>query len=151
MAVYPYIWFKCQGTNAFHTHGCSHNDFAMGLRDLLRNDLTSFNFNMDLSSIEPWASYYADHTDLPRLRTGKVGGQVWIWYYFNFVCYKIQMCWKLLSFLVQFWSAYIGCSAQHEDAVQLFMEQVDVIKRLVKDNPDDMEFVTTSQGNFKFK
>lgn len=28
------------------------------------------------------------------------------------------------------------------DAVQLFMEQVDVIKRLAADNPDDMEFVT---------
>ena len=31
---------------------------------------------MNLSTIEPWASYYADHTDLPRLREGRVGGQV---------------------------------------------------------------------------
>ena len=53
-----------------------HNDFVMGLRDLFQNDLTNFNFNQNLSEIEPWTSYYADHTDLVRLRAGKVGGQV---------------------------------------------------------------------------
>ena len=46
----------------------------------------------------------------------------------------------------QFWSSYIGCDASHKDAVQLFMEQVDVTKRLVSDNPDDMVFVTSAQG-----
>ena len=53
-----------------------HNDFPGGLRLLLQNDLTGFNFDMNLSSIEPWASYSRDHTDLPRLRDGRVGGQV---------------------------------------------------------------------------
>jgi hypothetical protein len=48
----------------------------MGLRGELKNDLTGLNFNMNLSEIEPWASYYADHTDLPRMREGRVGGQV---------------------------------------------------------------------------
>ena len=42
----------------------------------MQNDLTGFNFDMNLSSIEPWASYSRDHTDLPRLREGRVGGQV---------------------------------------------------------------------------
>ena len=52
---------------------------------------------------------------------------------------------------MQFWSAYIGCDAQHSDAVQLFMEQVDVIKRLAADYPQDMAYVTTAQGRKKYK
>ena len=48
----------------------------MGLRDLLQNDMTDFNFNSDLSAIEPWASYVYDHTDIPRMRAGGQGGQV---------------------------------------------------------------------------
>eukprot|EP00095_Tigriopus_kingsejongensis_P006676 maker-scaffold660_size117387-snap-gene-0.34 protein:Tk06676 transcript:maker-scaffold660_size117387-snap-gene-0.34-mRNA-1 annotation:"hypothetical protein DAPPUDRAFT_196706" len=97
-----------------------HNDFAMGLKDYLQNDLTGFNFNTNLSAIEPWASHYADDTDLPRLREGRVGGQ--------------------------FWSSYISCRAQYKDAVQQFIEQIDVIKRLVQTNPDDMVFVTDAAG-----
>ena len=46
----------------------------------------------------------------------------------------------------QFWSAYIGCGSQYKDAVQQTIEQIDVIKRLVEQNPNDMTFVTTSQG-----
>ena len=48
--------------------------------------------------------------------------------------------------MFQFWSAYIGCYTQYKDAVQWTLEQIDVIKRLVKQNPDDMEFVTSAQG-----
>ena len=50
----------------------------------------------------------------------------------------------IISF--QFWSAFIGCSSQFKDAVQLTLEQIDVIKRLVEANPDQMEFVTTAAG-----
>ena len=53
-----------------------HNDFPWSTRNLLQNDLSGLNFNMNLSTIEPWASYSLDHTDLPRLREGRVGGQV---------------------------------------------------------------------------
>ena len=54
----------------------SHNDFPLSLRNLLNNDLRDFDFNMNLSSLEPWASHWADHTDLPRMREGRAGGQV---------------------------------------------------------------------------
>jgi hypothetical protein len=54
----------------------SHNDFPMAVRELLFNDISGLNFNSNLSESEPWASYDLDHTDLPRLRAGKVGGQV---------------------------------------------------------------------------
>ena len=48
----------------------------MGLRLLLENDLTNFDFNSNLTTIEPWASYCCNHIDLPRIREGRLGGQV---------------------------------------------------------------------------
>nr|CAD7408516.1 unnamed protein product [Timema cristinae] len=45
----------------------------------------------------------------------------------------------------QFWSAYIPCSTQHLDAVQLALEQIDVIRRLVDKYPTHMTLVTTAQ------
>ncbi len=44
----------------------------------------------------------------------------------------------------QFWSSWVSCEAQYKDAVQLFLEQVDLIQRLVDDYPDDLQWVTTS-------
>ena len=43
---------------------------------MLQNNITALDFNSNLSAVEPWASYPHDHTDLPRLREGRVGGQV---------------------------------------------------------------------------
>ena len=77
----------------------------MGLRSLLRNDVEQLNFDHDLTQEEPWASYWANHVDLPRMRKGQMGGQ--------------------------FWSAFISCKSQFVDAVQLFLEQIDVIKQFV--------------------
>ena len=48
--------------------------------------------------------------------------------------------------LLQFWAAYAGCDVQFKDSVRTFTEQIDVIKRLVKKYPDDLEFVTTAAG-----
>ena len=59
---------------------------------------------------------------------------------FNFTFFKAILV------NLQFWSAFIGCSSQYKDAVQLTIEQIDVIKRLVEQNPDDMEFVTSAKG-----
>jgi len=97
-----------------------HNDFPMWLRILKQNDLRGVDFDSDLTSNPDWAGSYANHADLPRIREGRLGGQ--------------------------FWSAFIGCSSQFKDAVQLTLEQIDVIKRLVEANPDQMEFVTTAAG-----
>lgn len=97
-----------------------HNDFPMWLRILKQNDLREVDFDSDLTSNPDWAGSYANHVDLPRIREGRLGGQ--------------------------FWSAFIGCSSQFKDAVQLTLEQIDVIKRLVEANPDQMEFVTTAAG-----
>ena len=44
----------------------------------------------------------------------------------------------------QFWSAFIGCDAQFHDAVQLFLEQIDVIKQMVAKYPDDLMWAESS-------
>ena len=45
---------------------------------------------------------------------------------------------------LQFWAAYINCGSAHKDAVLLFLEQIDVIKRMVAEYPDDFAFATES-------
>jgi len=96
-----------------------HNDFAWSVRDLYKNDLTNLNFNSNLTEDPVWEGEIC-HTDLPKLREGHVGGQ--------------------------FWSAYVGCDSQYKDALLLFIEQIDVIKRLAQDYSDDLAFVTDSKG-----
>ena len=54
----------------------SHNDFPMAIRDLFGNDLNDLDFNSDLSQDPKFQNYNMDHTDLPKLRKGHVGGQV---------------------------------------------------------------------------
>ena len=49
-------------------------------------------------------------------------------------------------FIFQLWVAYAPCSAQHKDAVQVTLEQIDLIKRLVETYPNQLELVKTSQG-----
>ena len=53
---------------------------------------------------------------------------------------------KKITIPPQFWSAYVGCSSQFKDSVPIFLEQIDVIKRLVNRYPNDMQFVTTASG-----
>lgn len=48
--------------------------------------------------------------------------------------------------MLQFWSAYVPCSSQHLDSVQLALEQIDLIRRLVNKHSDSMVLVTTAEG-----
>merc|ERR1711892_1539216 len=56
--------------------------------------------------------------DLPRMRQGKMGGQ--------------------------FWSAYVSCDSQFKNAIQLFLEQIDIIRQLVAKYPDDLMWATST-------
>ncbi|XP_069702561.1 dipeptidase 1-like [Periplaneta americana] len=94
-----------------------HNDLPYGLRLVANNQLSNFNFSANLTQDPVWGWL---HTDLPRLRAGRVGAQ--------------------------FWAAYIACNSQYKDAVQQVIEQVDVIKRLVAKYPEDLQFATSAQG-----
>ncbi|XP_002738425.1 dipeptidase 1-like [Saccoglossus kowalevskii] len=73
--------------------------------------------NVDLNSD---LSSYGLHTDIPRLREGLVGGQ--------------------------FWSVYVPCDSQYNDAVRQTLDQIDLVKRYVKQYSDTFAYVTTAQG-----
>ncbi len=97
-----------------------HNDFPYSLYENEKNQLKNFDFNSDLRLNPKWKDMPNTHTDLPRLREGKLGGQ--------------------------FWVAYVGCSNNFKDAVERTVEQIDVIKRLIKKYPKDLKFVGTADG-----
>ncbi|XP_069694827.1 dipeptidase 1-like isoform X1 [Periplaneta americana] len=97
-----------------------HNDLPWNIRKFLKNQLVNFRFAEDLRDMSPWSRSSWSHTDLLRLREGMVAAQ--------------------------FWSAYVPCSTQHLDAVQLALEQIDVIRRLVAKYPTYMTLVTSTEG-----
>jgi len=92
-----------------------HNDLPYNLYRIEGNMLENFDFDSDLRQNPKW-QVSSSHTDLPRLREGKVGGQ--------------------------FWVAYVGCETNHKDAVERTLEQIDVIKRLVAKYNESMQLVT---------
>lgn len=98
-----------------------HNDLPSNLYELLNNNLDTFNFTQNLSNDALWGlnACRTCHTDLPRLRKGKIGAQ--------------------------FWAAYVHCKSQFKDAVQLTLRQIDVIKRLVAKYPKDLQFATEAK------
>ncbi|XP_064078102.1 dipeptidase 1-like isoform X2 [Macrobrachium nipponense] len=96
-----------------------HNDLPWNLRKFLHNKLYSFNLSSDLTQERPWRNSPFSHTDLPRLRHGKVAAQ--------------------------FWSVYVPCQSQYKNSVQLLLEQIDVIKRMVAASPYETTLVTSSR------
>ena len=97
-----------------------HNDLPNSIRFLAANKVYLAHIDQDLSQVEPWASSKYSHTDLGRLRAGMVGAQ--------------------------FWAAYMDCDTQYKDAVQAFLEQVDVIHQLVREYPDQLQWADSADG-----
>ena len=84
-----------------------HNDLPWALRE-------GFGANWpDLSTHQPKL-----HTDIPRLRAGKVGGQ--------------------------FWSVWVPVSFKGDAAVTATLEQIDAVKRLVTTYPGTFELATSA-------
>ena len=101
-----------------------HNDLPYNLYRVEYNKLKNFKFNSDLRLNKRWVDSKADtYTDLPRLRKGKVGGQ--------------------------FWVAFVDCDSNYCDAVERTIDQIDVIKRLIKRYPKDLAYVTRSDQIMK--
>lgn len=88
-----------------------HNDVPYALRERTGNMIGDFDFVDTLDTATE--SETAMHTDLTRLRAGKLGAQ--------------------------FWSVYVSASLPEAEAVQQVMEQIDVTKRLVARYPDDLQ------------
>ncbi|XP_049808408.1 dipeptidase 1-like [Schistocerca nitens] len=95
-----------------------HNDLPWNIRKFVHNQLREFNLAADLRSVQPWSRSAWSHTDLQRLRMGLVGGQ--------------------------FWAAYVPCESQHLNAVQLTLEQIDLIRRLIDKYPDQLMFAASA-------
>ena len=46
----------------------------------------------------------------------------------------------------QLWTAYAPCGSQHKDAVQITLEQIDLIKRFIEQYSANLQFVTSSSS-----
>jgi membrane dipeptidase len=95
-----------------------HNDTPGQLRSRFNNQINDFDFTDTLPTIDPATGEGAMHTDLTRLKAGKVGAQ--------------------------FWSVYVPHNANEAAAVQQTIEQIDVTKRLIARNPGTMRYVETA-------
>jgi membrane dipeptidase len=97
-----------------------HNDVPGALRERRRNLLDGFDFRDTTNTAAPDKDQAAMHTDLNRLRQGKVGAQ--------------------------FWSVYVAATLPEPQAVQAVMEQIDVTKRLIARYPAELQYATDAAG-----
>ena len=95
-----------------------HNDVPEALRDRYGNVIAGFDFTDSSTAPSADGGPVGMHTDLPRLRKGRVGAQ--------------------------FWSVYVSASLPEPQAVVAVLEQIDVMKRLMARHPRDLAFVRTA-------
>ncbi|EDV97213.1 GH16719 [Drosophila grimshawi] len=96
-----------------------HNNFAWNVRKYAHSSLELVHLSHDLDHKTMWSRPTWAQTDMERLKQGLVG--------------------------VQVWSAYVPCEAQGLDAVQLALEQIDIVRRLSDMYARDTELATSSQ------
>ncbi|GAB0195393.1 dipeptidase 1 [Grus japonensis] len=89
-----------------------HNDLPWQLLKRFNNQLGLPEANLTLLN--------GTHTNIPKLRSGHVGGQ--------------------------FWSAYVPCDTQNKDAVKRTLEQIDVVHRMCELYPETFACVVDSAG-----
>uniref|UniRef100_F6PWK4 Dipeptidase n=1 Tax=Xenopus tropicalis TaxID=8364 RepID=F6PWK4_XENTR len=105
-----------------------HNDLPWQLLSMFNNQLTK----VDLRTLNN------THTNIPKLREGRVGGQV--------NSKKEQG--KIID---MFWAAYVPCETQGKDAVTRTLEQIDVIQRMCKAYPDFLLAESVADINKSFQ
>jgi membrane dipeptidase len=88
-----------------------HNDLPWEIRERFKSDLSAINLAADTSHLPLQPGEAALMTDIPRLRAGHVGAQ--------------------------FWSVWIPVSTQGFEAVQMTLEQMDLVKRMTAQYPAD--------------
>ncbi len=93
-----------------------HNDVPWQLRARTGNMLAGFDFRDTTTRRDDGRDVM--HTDIRRLRAGRVGAQ--------------------------FWSIYVPTSLPEPQAVTAAIEQIDVLKRLTAAYPQDLALVTTA-------
>lgn len=95
-----------------------HNDVPIQLRARFDNQINEFDFEDTLATGETHPRGAVMHTDLARLRQGKVGAQ--------------------------YWSVYVSVALDEPVAVQTTLEQIDVTKRLIERYPNDLALALTA-------
>ncbi|MGB3754510.1 MAG: dipeptidase [Parerythrobacter sp.] len=95
-----------------------HNDVPIQLRARFDNQLASFDFEDTTDTGARHSEGRTMHTDLIRLREGKVGAQ--------------------------FWSVYVSAALSEPEAVQTVIEQIDVTKRLIDKYPAELSLALSA-------
>ncbi|MEP3421574.1 MAG: dipeptidase [Erythrobacter sp.] len=95
-----------------------HNDVPIQLRARFANQINDFDFADTSGTGDTHPQGRAMHTDIERLANGHVGAQ--------------------------YWSVYVPVSLSEPEAVQMTMEQIDVMKRLIDRYPDALRYAETA-------
>jgi membrane dipeptidase len=90
-----------------------HNDLPYQYEERAKDHLAQIDIRQDQSKLTPPL-----HTDIARLRQGRVGGQ--------------------------FWSVYVPATLKGADAIRATLDQIDVVDRLVERYPDTFELARTA-------
>jgi membrane dipeptidase len=94
-----------------------HNDLPWEIRERYKSDLAALDLSADTSRLPLGVDQTALMTDIPRLRAGHVGAQ--------------------------FWSVWIPVNVQGFEAVQMTLEQIDLVKRMAARYPADFAMAYT--------
>ena len=95
-----------------------HNDLPWEIRTRFNGDVAKIDLAADTSKLPAPAGEATLMTDIPRLRAGHVGGQ--------------------------FWSVWIPVSVKGPEAVQVTLEQIDLVKRMTARWPRDFAMAYTA-------
>ncbi|MGE0531486.1 MAG: dipeptidase [Hyphomonadaceae bacterium] len=90
-----------------------HNDLPWAIKSDHGNDLANVDLNSDTRTLTPPL-----HTDIPRLRQGRLGAQ--------------------------FWSVYVPASLKGLDATRATFEQIDLTRRMIAAYPQTFEFADSA-------
>lgn len=90
-----------------------HNDLPWQYRKRVKNKLAEIDLHGDQSGLAP-----SLHSDIARMRQGKLGGQ--------------------------FWSVYVPVELETHEAVTATLEQIDVVHRLIAAYPKDLALALTA-------
>jgi membrane dipeptidase len=95
-----------------------HNDLAWEIRDRYKSRLAAIDLKSDTSKLPAPPDMAPLMTDIVRLRAGHVGGQ--------------------------FWSVWVPVQVKGPEAVEMTLEQIDLVKRMAARYPADLEIAYTA-------
>jgi len=95
-----------------------HNDLPWEIRERFKGDFAQVNLNADTEFLTVENGQPQLMTDIPRLRKGQVGAQ--------------------------FWSVWVPVGVHGFEAVQMTLEQIDLVKRMAAQYPSDFGMAYTA-------